>query len=672
MKQNTTRRRTAVLISLLLVCLLGFGLALYQMQIVNGAEARRRAQKQLASAQPVSAARGEITDRNGTPLLSNQVTYSISLSLSAMGDEQAQNARILSLISLCESYHLSWDDGFPLSLTAPMEDRSQALSAAQTARFQHYASALDLPDPSRPQALLRALKDVYHIEDSYSQADARKIIGVRYELDLRAKGITQTAYVFAEEVPSAFLAEERERGGAGVVITPVSTREYCTPWAAHLLGRAASIDPAQWPAYQALGYPMDATVGRDGAEQAFESYLRGTGGVRLTETNEDGAVVSETDSPAPQPGKTVALTLDLSLQETAERALSDFLTARDCPGGAAVVMDVNTGGVLAMASYPTFDPAQYSAQYEALSRDPRKPLFNRALQGTYAPGSTFKMVTAAAALEEGIITPDTQIEDTGQYRFYSDYQPMCWLFRQQGRTHGSINVSQALEVSCNVFFYDIGRRLTIETLNTWAQAFGLGEKTGIELPESAGTLAGPARSAQLGQDWMPGSTLAAAIGQSDYAFTPLQLCSYLSTLANGGARYRVHLLQSVTPYGETEPEFLQEPVAEDTLSLSSSTLKAIKKGMLAVTQNGSAARYFHDFPVPVCAKTGSAQVGDEGQSNAVFVCFAPCDDPQVAIALVAEQGGSGSALGAVARRILDTYFAGGAEEAAPVPSGEGA
>ncbi|MBQ1352284.1 MAG: penicillin-binding protein [Oscillospiraceae bacterium] len=656
MEQKITNRRSVVLVLLLCAFLLCFCYVLYQQQVVHGEEALERSSRKITNSEIVPASRGEITDRNGIPLVSNIVTYDVTLSLARMGDEQEQNAQILSLIRLCNEYGLTYDDGFPLSLEAPFSDRRETLSAAQTARFQQYQEALSLPSPAEPQALLSALKQEYHIADSYSSSEARRIIGVRYELALRAKEISQTEYVFASNVPSAFIATAKEHWYYGAVITPVNTRQYQTTYAAHLLGRIAPIDSTLWPSYQAQGYPMNALVGRDGVEQAFEPYLRGVSGVRLTDTNTAGKVVNETYSVLPQPGKNISLTLDIKLQETTENALAAFLKAKKSPGGAAVVMDVKTGGVLAMASYPTFDLAQYSAQYETLSQDPNKPLFNRATQGTYAPGSTFKMVTAAGALEEGIITPSSRIRDTGRYTFYPDYQPMCWLYRQYGSTHGSINLSKALEVSCNVFFYDIGRRLTIEKLDDYAQRFGLGQKTGIELSESTGILAGPAYSASLGQDWVPGSTLAAAIGQSYHSFTPLQLCNYVATLANGGTRHQAHLLQTVTSYDNTQVEYQYAPIIEDSLDLSPATMKAIKKGMLAVTRNGTAARYFSGFDIAVCAKTGSAQVATSQQSNAVFVCFAPYDDPQVAIALVAEKGGSGYELGATARRILDAYF----------------
>ncbi|MGI6498701.1 MAG: penicillin-binding transpeptidase domain-containing protein [Oscillospiraceae bacterium] len=655
MENKTIRRRAFFFVLALLFSLLCFFAALYQMQIVHGAEAFAQSNKKITNSETVEAARGEIRDRNGVVLASDKARYDVTLTPSLMGDTSAQNSQILSLTRLCEKNQLMYQDGLPLSFSAPFADRSGELTEAQTARFRQYAKALGLG--SADGALLARLRKEYQIDDSYSDKDARKIAGVRYELDLRSREVTQTAYIFAENVNTDFIADVKEAGYFGANIKTSAVRTYHTAYAAHLLGRVAAIDKDQWPDYQAAGYPMNALVGKDGAEYAFESYLRGVSGIRLADTNASGKIVNESYAVAPQPGKNVYLTLDIRLQQTAEDALSQFISSRrGAEGGAAVVMDVKNGEVLAMASYPTFDLSQYAAQYTALSQDETKPLLNRATMGVYAPGSTFKMVTAVGALEENIITPNTLITDTGRYTYYPDYQPMCWIYRQHRQTHGTINVSKALEVSCNVFFYDIGRRLTIESLDRYAHTFGLGRSTGIELAEKKGILAGPEYSASLGSTWMPGSTLAAAIGQSDNAFTPLQICNYIATLANGGTRYQAHLFRQATSYDDARVEDRFETKAEDTLNLSDSTLEAVKKGMLAVTQNGSAAKYFSHFGIAVCAKTGSAQVGSSSESNAVFVCFAPYDDPEIAITLVVEKGGSGYELGAVARKILDTYF----------------
>ena len=303
-----------------------------------------------------------------------------------------------------------------------------------------------------------------------------------------------------------------------------------------------------------------------------------------------------------------------------------------------------------MASLPGYDTATFSADYAQLTADPAAPLMNRAIQGLYAPGSTFKLVTAAAALEEGVLTPETRIMDTGRYTYYPSPQPQCWLYRQEGRTHGLETLTEALTDSCNIFFYDAGRRVGIDTLGTWAERLGLGVSTGVELAgEKTGVVAGPDYTKSVGGIWYEGSVLSAAIGQENNRFTPLQLAHMTATLVGDGNRWQVHLLKKAGTEAYT-------PVSLGKVSIQPENLAAIKEGMLAVTQTGSLSAAFQDLPVAVGAKTGSAQVAADRPSNAVLVAFAPYEDPQVALALVAEEGGSGSALGEVAVAVLKEYF----------------
>ena len=455
-----------------------------------------------------------------------------------------------------------------------------------------------------------------------------------------------------DQVTSRLMARIREEGLTGVTFTPSVTRVGSGDLAPHLLGRVGAMSPEEWETYQEAGYAMDAKVGKDGAEAAFESLLHGTPGAKVLETDKDGQVTGESYSVEPQPGKDVTLTLDKDLQEVARKALQDFLDSHpQSTGGAVVALDVSDGGVLAMVSLPDYDTASFSADYEDLSQDTDTPLVNRAVQGLYAPGSTFKLVTATAALEEGYLTPETQILDTGRYTYYKSPQPQCWLYRQEGRTHGLETLSEAITDSCNIFFYDAGRRVGIETLDEYAHALGLGEKTGIELAgEQAGVVAGPDYTASVGGTWYEGSVLSAAIGQENNRFTPLQLAHMTATLMGGGERRQVHILK------KAEGEEPYEKVSLGKVDLSQENLAAIKEGMLAVTQTGSLARAFRGLPVEAGAKTGSAQVTGADLANAVLVCFAPYDDPQIALAIVAEQGGSGSALGEVAVNVLAEYF----------------
>lgn len=453
-----------------------------------------------------------------------------------------------------------------------------------------------------------------------------------------AEGVAWTGEGPVEGVTARLMARVREAGLSGVTFTPQVTRTGSGTLAPHLLGRVGAMSPEEWETYRQQGYALDAQVGKDGAEAAFEEYLHGTPGTAAT---------------AAQPGQDVTLTLDRDLQGVARTALQDFLASRpQATGGAAVVLDVADGGVLALVSLPDYDTETFSADYEALVQDPNRPLLDRAVQGLYAPGSTFKLVTAVAALEAGCLTPETKILDTGRYTYFKSPQPQCWLYRQEGRTHGLETLGEAIADSCNLFFYDAGRRVGIETLGQYARALGLGEKTGIELAgEQAGVVAGPAYSAAVGETWYAGSVLSAAIGQENNRFTPLQLAHMTATLAGGGQRQQVHLLKKV---GGAETA----PVTLTSLDLDPENLAAIREGMRAAAETGALATAFQDLPVAVGAKTGSAQVAGEDLANAVLVCFAPYEDPQIALALVAEQGGSGAALGAVAAQIIGAYVEG--------------
>ena len=499
--------------------------------------------------------------------------------------------------------------------------------------------------------------------------DARAVAGVLYELYLRSTGVYQAnEYVFAQEVDIDFISRVKEQSLPGVVIEATTVRQYHTPYAAHLLGRVTPIFPEEVEYYTSLDedgdgvpdYSLNDTVGRDGVEQAFESYLRGDPGMRTVERNAEGKIVSETWLEEPEPGGNVVLTLDIGLQGYVEQVLAASVPAIDVEeetgGAACVVLDVDTAEVLTCASYPTYDITRYNADYNQYASDPTMPLLNRALQGLYAPGSTFKMVTAVAGLETGIIEPDTEIEDLGRYTYWSSPQPMCWIYWQRGTTHGWINVSEAIEVSCNYFFYEVGREVGIDVLVDYATRFGLGQYTGIELFEEKGVMASPEFTESLGGTWYEGSVLSVAIGQESSQFTPVQLANYIATLVNGGTRNAVHLLKEVKSGDFSQVEYTYEPQVLGTIEIETENLQAVKAGMLALTTQGSVSQHFRDLPFQAGGKTGSAQVDDQTDANAIFVCFAPYDDPEVALALVVERGGSGSELGAMAADILSYYF----------------
>ena len=649
------RRRLFTGMGLFFAMLLLFLGQLIRLQVIEGNAYLAQTLQSLTRQETVPTARGDLLDRNGALLVGNRVSYRMTLSLSDMGS--ARNETLLSLLELTQSEGLSWRDSLPITSGAPYRYTMDQTTDTQRSRFEDYLAALNLSLPERAQSLLFQLADHYGLPDELDPETRRALLGILYECDLRTRQLSWSEYIPVSEAPFSFLLRVRELGLPGITLTPQAARVYETDAAAHVLGRIGPMSQAEWERYSLLGYDMDAVVGKEGAEQAFESWLHGTKGTLRQTLDDQGAVLSREYSQAPQPGSHVRLTLDRSLQEKTEEILANSLRGfPQAEGAAAVILDVKTGGVLTLCSSPTYNPSDFTSAYTRLLEDPLRPLYNRAIQGTYAPGSTFKLLTAIAALEEGIITPETEILDTGRYTYYRTPQPLCWIYRETGRTHGAVTVSQAITDSCNVFFYDVGRRLGINALTRWAGRLGLGSATGIELPgESRGVVAGPSYTKSLGDIWYEGSTLSAAIGQENNRFTPLQLASFMATLVNGGNRWQTHLLQEVyAPDGSLLHR--QEPVLLDHIALTPSYVEAVKAGMAGVTESASQARYFEDLPVRVGAKTGSAQVAGKREANAVFLCFAPYDDPEIALALVVEQGGSGSELGAIAADILKAYF----------------
>ncbi len=674
--------RRANLVLLIFFAILGvFFFVLYGLQIVNGDDYLAQSQRRISATETVEAARGDVLDRYGRVLVTNRTTYQVTLDSSRMGKAEERNATLLQLISICREQGVEWTDTLPISSSAPFsfttdtpysyittsDDGAASVVQTRLGRLTEKMKGWDSSDSASD--LLAHMRESWEIGEDVSDEDARALCGVLYELWLRRREITWNEYVFTSEVDITFITAVKEQGLPGVSIDPVTVRQYNTKYAAHLLGQVGVMDPDEWEYYKTQdGYNMNDTVGKNGAEKAFESYLKGTAGTRVIETDTSGKVVGETwltdsetgEELSPRPGGSVILTLDIDLQGAVEDSLAariPKLSSGHAKGGAAVVLDVNTSEVLACASYPTYNLATYSQDYPTLSQNSLNPYLNRALQGLYPPGSTFKMVTAVAGLEEGIITPSTKILDTGRYTYYKDYQPQCWYFRQHHRTHGWETVSTALRDSCNVFFYDVGRRVGIDRLNDYARHFGLGEATGIELPEKSGVLAGPDYTeGVLGQKWNEGSTLPAAIGQENNQFTPIQLANYVATLVNGGTRHSVHLLRAVKSFDYSETLMTYERTVQSTLDISDKNLNAVKYGMFMVANDGSPSKYFEGLPVTVGAKTGSAQVTGNEDSNAVFVCFAPYENPEIVISIVVEQGGSGSELAAIAADILSAYF----------------
>lgn len=647
-KTDTSQKRLYVFLGFLLLILAAFVVALYFIQIVHGSEYRARSISSNATTETVEASRGIITDRNGKILVSNQLTYTLSFSREDFTDDASLNDAILRLIRLCRDNDTVWTDTLPLSKSVPWI----YLPTAENEDFTAFCKKAKLDPSLSANEMLQSLRELFSIDTAYSASDARLIAGVRYEL------YSRTSYVFAEDVSVALLSQAADGHFVGVKAGTSSKRVYNTTYAAHILGRISRIYAEDWDAYADLGYSMDALVGSSGVEKAFEQYLHGTDGSRLITTDSSGKITGELFTKQPQPGATVSLTLDIDLQAAAENALASTIEGMidkdsNQRGGAAVVTKVGTGEVLALASYPTFDLAAFNETYEDLLKDERLPMFNRAVDGIYAPGSTFKLCTAVAALESGTITPYTTVVDRGRYTYYSWPQPACWAWAS-GYTHGSQNVSQAITNSCNYFFYEVGRLTGIKTIDDYARQFGLGRTTGIEIGDNSGALASPEYAEAHGLDWTDGQTITAAIGQSYNLFTPLQLSNYVATLVGGGEHYNAHLLKNVKSYDNSKLLYVYDEPSDNTVSISPSTLSAITRGMHDLTK-GSLAGAFNQCVVSAGAKTGSAQVGTE-IANGVFVAYAPFDDPEIAVAIVIEKGGSGAALASTAVEIINAYF----------------
>ena len=700
--------RTLIISILLALLLIGFVMVLYNLQIVKGDEYRAASTVKIANTVTVEAARGELLDRYGRSLVGNRATYEITLNSSLMGAEAERNANLMELITICRENDLEWTDTLPISKDAPFtytdENALVYTNSEGKVKFSYLGSLLnalplgdkilpnrwdsddlaaassvaDLGEGPTAEEVIDGLRQYFLIDESLSDADARALIGVLYELNLRSQNVKQTEYIFAQDVDIDVISAVKERSLTGVNISATTVRQYNTTSAAHLLGRVGSIQSANWETYKAKGYNMNDKVGIDGMEAAFEDYLRGKSGTLIQEMNTSGKVVSESwmvddetgEAMEPEPGNHVMTTLDLRLQEKVEEVLANTIEslADTKEKGAIIVQSVNDGGILAMASYPTYDLSTvYSSTeaYKAVSDDPRNPFVNRATSEIYYPGSTFKPLVAIAALEEGLVTPTEEIQDTGALQLpeeehypYGDYHPQCWIYRQYRGTHGWENMADALRDSCNIYFYTLGHRLGIDKIDEYAAMFGLGQKTGLELSEAEGYVAGPETSAMLGQEWYGGNLLSAAIGQDNTKITMLQLSNYIATLVNGGNRYQTHLLKTVksSDFSETVYEYEAQPV--ETLDLDPAYVEAVKKGMWEVAndEESTVDQYLSNLAVEVGAKTGSAQVSADENANAVFVLFAPYDDPEIVISMVVEGGASGANLASAAGEIVNYYF----------------
>lgn len=678
--KNNSFRITAFVVAVIFVFTL-FTADLFRIQIVNADDVSQEKVAVKKTDTTIKAARGIILDCNGKALVTNKQINTVIFNGSYFPrtDEQLQrNEIIISLIRLMESTSTQWNCEIPMYIDENgavcfYEDRESDI------KYLKSKSVLYLNEYATAQNCFDELKEKFQL-DGYSDEDALKIASVCYSLK-KNSFTTTNPYTFADDVSVEVASKIKENSGfyVGVEIQVVTQREYLDGTIApHIIGTIGALNAEEYTresekyseavkdenltqeekdTLSLRAYAMNDTIGKFGLESAMEEYLRGTNGVESTVTDSDGNKTTEITT-QPIQGNTVVLTIDSDFQLSVQQSLASFVEKyKDKASlqavGSAVVIDVNSGAVLACATYPSYDLTTYYDDYSALANDKSSPLWNRALQSTYEPGSTFKVAVALAALEEGIITKDTKITCNRIYSFFQDTQFKCL------HSHGAINVAEALNQSCNIFFYETGRQLGIEKMNDYCTRLGLGQKTGVEISESTGVLASIEYREAHGGTWYPGDTVQAAIGQSDNLFTPIQLCNYAATIANGGTRYKAHFVKSVKSADYSQTIIENVPVVLNETGISEKNFNIVKEGMIRL---GSRLSAFSDLPVSVAAKTGTAEskakVNGKIESglNGFMISFAPAEDPQIAVCVAIENLNSGSATAVLVADIYRAYF----------------
>ena len=658
-----------ILVYIIGIILLG---QLFNLQIVHGEEYRQTSNIRLTRESILEADRGNIRDSSGTIIAGVESQYALVLYKTKATDEVLNNT-ILKIINLLSTNGDRYVDNFLINVN-PYSFKLQEESSQKA-----WKKANNIDENATAEEAFNYFKDKYNITTDNIE-DARKIMAIRYEISYNGYSSTKSIEI-SDNISRTSLLQIKEQNSdfPGVEIIEKSVRTYpLGSTASHIIGRIGQIESSELEGNEDL-YDQNDIIGKAGIEYVFEKYLKGTDGIKQIDMDVNGAITDEYVAEEAVAGADVILTIDSKLQAVTEQALKnnvEKLASKADPGttpadaGAAVVLNVKTGEVLAMASYPDYDPSAFingidTDTWNYYINNDTKPLENKAISAMYSPGSTFKMATALAGLETGAITTTERINDTGIYRKYNSSW-RCW----QSGGHGRLNVSQAIQHSCNYFFYEVGDRVGIDNLAKYASYLGLGKKTGIELVgEISGVLASTQIAEQENRVWNPGETISAAIGQSYNTFTPLQMAKYVAMLANGGKNIDVTIVKSIVnadgsevPRNEYESYVnerlgLTEDTTED-LQINQDNLNAILEGMRGVTSESGGTAYstFKNFDIEVGGKTGSAQTGVEGKTNAWFVGFAPFDDPEIAIVVFVRNGQHGGDTAEVARDIIAQYF----------------
>ena len=693
MEKKRNLKRLIALGAVILVVFLGYLYRLMQMQIAQGAEYLAQAEAGTVREQVVKSVRGEIVDRYGRPMAGNRSSYNIVLDGAYLPEKTEANTVILRLMELLEQCGEEWIDQLPVTLEEPF-----AFAEGKEAEISRLKGMFDLNEYSTCQDVmywatqryqlgeydetlgcyvLRDEDDPQTILASYTTQQMRRIAGVRYGMELIEFGVAST-YTFAEDVDIGTVSrvEERDYEMPGVNVEERAIRDYVSgDLAPHIIGQVGKIYKEEYEELKNKGYRMDDVVGKEGVEKYFEEYLKGKDGIRRITLDSGGNVVSVEEAEPAVPGNTVVLTIDKDLQRVAQDALEKQILhlqqtapegeGREANAGAVVVIENKTGDLLAAATYPSYDINEYRSNYNQLLQDSANPLWNRALLGEYAAGSTFKPAVAIAGLSEGVISANETIYCGGVYTELGSYQPRCLY------VNGPITVRNALQVSCNIYFYETGLRLGIERLNQYCTQLGLGQPTGIEIAENIGHLSSPEVKEQVepGTPWFPADTVQSSIGQLYNQFTPLQLANYAATIGNRGTRMDVNIVRSVKTYTMDETVWENEPTVVQQVDATPQAFEVTIQGMeMATAPGGTSYAYWGDYPMPIASKTGTPET--KAFPNSTYICFGPSEDPEITVAVVIEKGWHGYTGAPVAKAIFDAYFYGNQSSQAPQAQGQ--
>ena len=653
---------------------------LFNLQIIHGTEYREQSNTRLTRESTLKAARGNILDRSGNILVSSSQKFDLELYKSKI-NTKTLNDTILKIVNVLEKYNASYTDTFPINID-PFEFKISDTT------LNNWKKNNNIDENATAEEAFYKFKEKYKIENE-DISEVRKIIAIRYAIVKEGYSSTKSITI-AKDISREAVAEFNENGdefpGINISVQPVRQYKEGT-LASHILGYAAKIGADEYKEKKDT-YTQNDIIGKTGIEALFEEYLKGKDGTKQIDMAVDGTITAEAVTEEAVAGSDIVLTIDSKLQKISEQALKEniekirnggFGKVYDAKGGSCVVMNVKTGEVLAMVSYPDYNPQSFAngisnEEWQSYLQNGSYPLLNKTIQSAYEPGSIFKMVTAVAGLESGNITLSERINDTGVYKKYNtDWK--CWYYTDYHVGHGYLNVIGAIAKSCNFFFYETADRMGIDTLDKYAKYFGLGTKTNIELPdETSGILASKEYVKSIDRTWNPGDTINAAIGQGYNKFTPLQMTKYISMIANGGNKIDVSIVKTIQNADGTEASKeeinnfvnqklgISEEANEEEITLNKEYLEAVKEGMRSVTsgESGTAYARFKNFNIEVGGKTGSAEAGQDANGkdivNAWFAAFAPYDDPEIAVVVMVENGGHGNYTAEAVRNIMAEYF----------------